>query len=399
MPIGTARLAHLCLPGPSCTWAWTSTTTSRSARRWPAADRRTSCFPGRTRSISRRRISGSDHAGGRRRDLVAGAQAAEAQRRAGGAAADPVHAARAQQLPDPPRARRSLRGDRRGPGPGAGRARGRSGAVRGAAAAVRGDDRHAAALRAHGARARARRHAVYHARTPRGRGRRPCCANGRTTSSVCTARRTPGRRARRSITPPRSCTGSRAVPAPARRSRRSSRRAGRWRRDSADTSASRPNGWRRASAGKTSARAGRRGRAPTTSSARGVASRRPHGGGRSPLPAERIDVRPAAGFFMGARTGSRRGLHGAPRRRGSGSVRDRPGRRAPRRALGDRRDDRSRRLSAARGEVGAISCARSGPRAPERHVCRVRRQPEHLAFGDAHRDDGPARRPRPSSWA
>ena len=268
--------------------------------------------PGAERHRSRGgRACRADHAGGRRRHLVAGAQAAEAQRRAGGAAADPVHAARAQQLSDPPRARRSLRGDRRGPGAGAGRARGRSRAVRGAAASVRGDDRHAAALRAHRAgRAPAPRvfqHATGAAADADLLRERP------QTSSVCMARRTPGRRAARRP-PAESCTGSRAAPAPARRSRRSSRRAGRSRPAFPDTSASRPNGWRRGRWDDFRARWAALtraddvicawGRYPSTSWRRKASRCRRSGStcARRRAPSS-------------ARARVRRGLHGAPRRR------------------------------------------------------------------------------------
>ena len=67
--------------------------------------------------------------------------------RAGGAAPAPLHAARAEPLPDPARAGRPLRGDGRGAGADAGRAGRGARAVRHAAASVRGDDRHPDPLR------------------------------------------------------------------------------------------------------------------------------------------------------------------------------------------------------------------------------------------------------------
>ena len=151
-----------------------------------------------------------------------------------------------------------------------------------------------------------------HARFPRapparGRGRRELLRER------AARRRLPARRGerlagapRRSATPPRSCTGSRAARS-TRRDVRGDHRAApaAGARRSPTTSASRASGWRRARAGRTF-----RARWAAWTRADDVIC----AWGRYPvdlleaegvaLPAARIDVRPAAGFFLGARTGS-----------------------------------------------------------------------------------------------
>ena len=151
-----------------------------------------------------------------------------------------------------------------------------------------------------------KRHALHRARIAApARKDRSCCASAPATWSACTARRTPGPRAGRAGIRPSSSTGWRAARAPARPSRRSSRRAGRWRRRSRATSASRASGWPTVRAGSRFARAGPRSRGQDDV----VCS-----WGRFPLdllesegialPPARVDVRPAVGVVFGTRAGA-----------------------------------------------------------------------------------------------
>ena len=253
MPIGTARLAHLCLPGSELHVGvdFDDDRQVRAALGGSAggdADRPAYLlFPG-PHAIDLAEVALQapitlvvvDGTWWQARKLL------KRNAGAGGAAADPVHAAGAQQLPHPARARRPLRGDGRGAGARAGRARGRARAVRGAAAPVRGDDRHAAPLR--DARAR---------RAPAARGvpvaagaaarRRSQILRERAADVVCLhgeANAWPARRRRRPSAGDRAL-GRAPRARPARRSRRSSPRAARWPRRSPATSASRASSWTR----------------------------------------------------------------------------------------------------------------------------------------------------------
>ena len=150
------------------------------------------------------------------------------------------------------------------------------------------------------------RHAVHRARHPR-RPRTPELLRERAADVVCLHGEANAWPARASAGHPAEIRAlGRAARAHGRDVRGDrSRRAGRWRRRSPATSASRASASRGARAGTAFARAGRRGRGRTTSFARGGATRSTCSRRRAwRCPAARIDVRPAAGFFLGPRTGS-----------------------------------------------------------------------------------------------
>ena len=175
-------------PARPCTSASTSTATTRYRRRARGRCARLRAVPGRGRDRRRRAAARPradiDRA---RRHLVAGAQAAEAEPDAGGAAARGVHAAPAQRLPHPPPAGRALRVDDRGARRDAVAARARVRALRplarsvsrdgGAAGVVRGRGALAAPPPA-GARRGARRGATSWRRAWRPTGRAVVCIQG-----------------------------------------------------------------------------------------------------------------------------------------------------------------------------------------------------------------------------
>ena len=208
-----------------------------------------------------------------------------------------------------------------------------------AAAAVRGDDRHAAALRAHGAgRAPAPRRLP---RTPPG-----AAADADLAARTAARRRLSARRGERLAgtrggRSPRRDRALDRAPSPHRRDVRGDHRAAP--AAGARDSPTHPHLARTAGGGRA---LGRLPRALGGVDARrrrhlrvGPLPRRPHGGGRRPAAGGADRRAPGGGLLPGRAHGFRRGLHGAPRRRRPGSVRDRPGWRAPGRALGDRRDD------------------------------------------------------------
>ena len=250
VPMGTARLAHLCLPSSELHVGidFDNDQQVRAALADDPSRPAYLLFPGphahRSRGGATRR---ADHAGGRSRDLVAGPQAAQAQRRAGDAATAPVHAGRAQPLSNKTRAGRPLRGNRRGAFVDAGRTRGGSRAIRHAAAPLRGDDRHSNPLRDDGARG-----APPPCASPDPQGAAP-----HDIDDAAGARREPHLRPRRSERLAGATTGRtsrrdrpwvRAVRRPERPSRRSSSHAARWRRRSRAIFKSARSGWRPARA-------------------------------------------------------------------------------------------------------------------------------------------------------
>ena len=238
MPIGTARLAHLCLPGSELHVGvdFDDDRQVRAALRRRAGGGATApptcCFRGRhaidlaevAACRRRSRWSWSTAPGGRRASCSSATRCWRRCRRSGSRRPRPATTASGSEPADHCVATVEALAHVLGA------LEGEPERFAGAAAPVRGDDRHAAALRADRAR-----------RAPAARGVPRRAARGAANAAAAAARarrrrRLPARRGERLAGAPRrrpsrrrSCTGSRAARAAARRSRRSSRRAARWR--------------------------------------------------------------------------------------------------------------------------------------------------------------------------